>query len=191
MKAKWATVDVTAAAKANPNICDRLGFVRALQDLEGQGKVTIKATQVMNRFRLLKHAEDMDAIAPDLYKKGVAREDQEIGRLENVISWCTMDGCLAAKLAAHFGDKLQGDADKCGHCSTCKNGDKPIEAPDIGFDARLDKSATFDEKRWKAVLAVADLPKDDARLIARFALGYTSPRLTALKLTGKHAVGLL
>lgn len=160
-------------------------FISALQQLEDAKKIQIKTSQVLNRYRIHKMPEDLDALGEDLYKRAVDRENKEIARLWDVAKWATQGGCLAKKLAQHFGDSLPDGAEKCNHCSLCANNGFAIDAPGLSEDAQLDKMEKFDQAKWEKIIREPVVPKDDARLIARFALGFTSPRMTALKL-GKH-----
>ncbi|KAI9005128.1 ATP-dependent DNA helicase RecQ [Hyaloraphidium curvatum] len=183
-KAKWAIVDVDTAARQNPQH-ERYAFIGALQKLEDKVIITIRASQVMNRWRVLKDPpSDLAPLAEDLYKRALDRETKEVERLWAVVGFATGDGCLSARLARHFGDSLPEGAERCGHCSVCRDG-KPCDAPGIGGDSQMDRLEMFDDKRWKAILSDSAVPKDDARLLARFAVGFTSPRMTTLKL-GKH-----
>lgn len=186
-KAKWSTVDVDGAAKAKPELGGRFRFISALQNLEDSRKIQIKASQVMNRYRIYKMPDDVDELAGTLYRMALDRETKEIDRLHKVISWATSPGCLATKLAAHFGDALPEGKDTCGHCSACATDGQGLDAPGMSEEAALGRLEIFDHTKWNKVLAEGSVPRDDARLLARFALGFTSPRMTALKLS-KHPV---
>ena len=89
-----------------------------------------------------------------------------------------------AHLAAHFGEKLPR---LCGHCAWCLNGHQP---------ARLlpAEPGTVDEGLWEQLLGVwqdQEEPIDDARALARFACGITSPRLTQIRLSRHPLFGCL
>lgn len=87
---------------------------------------------------------------------------------------------LAHSLAQYFGSEKAVPGDSCGMCTQCTTGQGVAFNPD--YVAAVDPSAL------RAVLAACP-DRDDPRLIVRFAVGITSPRLTTLKLSSHPLFG--
>ena len=81
-------------------------------------------------------------------------------------------------LARYFGDADVVPNGKCKTCTHCTTGKAVSFTPSSG-------STVPDQAKVKAILN-ACAERDDPRLLARFAFGVTSPRLTANKLTSYH-----
>ncbi len=111
----WFKIDVDAAAR-NINT-DRDRIIRALDYLAEQGLLELKTEGVRLRYRRLKMPPELDALADKLFDRAVAREQNELARLDDVVSLVTHPGCQVSRLGAHFGEPL---ADPCGHCSSCQ-----------------------------------------------------------------------
>jgi ATP-dependent DNA helicase RecQ len=114
-KAKiWFSIDLEQASRKAASPRDRV--VRALDYLAEQGWLQLKVEGVRNRFHVLKQPADLAALAADLHRRMLKREEREIGRLQQVLGWAGHDGCQVARLCEHFGEKLDRN---CGHCSWC------------------------------------------------------------------------
>ena len=182
-KAKtWFRIDLGEAAKAID--CPRDRIVRALDYLAEQELLEVRAEGVRNRFSILRRPDDLNRLTEALFQKALEFEGREIGRIGQVIELGSHDGCQVAHLAAYFGEKLPRP---CGHCSWCLNGHQPATLPQA-------ESAVIDEGLWSQILDAwhdQDEPIDDARALARFACGITSPRLTRTRLSRHPLFGSL
>ena len=182
-KAKtWFHIDLDGAAEAIN--CPRDRIVRALDYLAEQGLLEVRAEGVRNRFSVLRLPDDFDQLTDMLFQNALELEKREVERIGQVIKLGSYDGCQVAHLAAHFGEKLPR---LCGHCAWCLNGHQP---------ARLlpAEPGTVDEGLWEQLLGVwqdQEEPIDDARALARFACGITSPRLTQIRLSRHPLFGCL
>lgn len=103
-----------------------------------------------------------------------------MARIQYVVDFVTFNGCLARKLARHFGDESSIPSEDCGTCEFCIT-KKPLKYVKVGVT-----KATIDQKKIAVVLATTDI-RDDARFLARVAFGISSPRVTKEKL-GKHKI---
>lgn len=154
------------------------------------------------RFQIVKPLPktiaEQEAIAEEMYKGMVTREEDAVVRMKKVIEFATQEECrrpslcvsillgwltiskgLSQSLAAYFGDKdVVPNLGMCQHCSYC------LTLKGALFDTTF--STVADHNRLKLVLS-ACLDRDDPRLLTRLAFGITSPRLTATRLTS-HAV---
>jgi ATP-dependent DNA helicase RecQ len=177
VKAKtWFALDLEKAAIAAGATRDRV--VSALQYLEEQRLLTLKAEGVRNRYRRLRASAKLDDLARTLHQRTLERETREIDRLRQVLELAGHDGCLVSHLGAHFGEPL---AQPCGHCSWCLNGhraaaipSRPTPAIDSGLRPRVDVL----RREQSALFA-------EPRALARFLCGLTSPRLSRARL-GSH-----
>jgi ATP-dependent DNA helicase RecQ len=85
-------------------------------------------------------------------------ERREVARIGEVLDFVESDGCLWARLAAHFGEELAGP---CGRCTFCRTGARvhlPAATPPPPFPAaaELAELATIGEPRCVARLLCAD-----------------------------------
>ena len=182
-KAKtWFHINLDETAEAID--CPRDRVVRALDYLNEQGLLEVRAEGVRNRFSILQRPDDLDQLTDALFQNALELEGREVERIGQVIDLGLHDGCQVAHLAAHFGEKLSRP---CGHCAWCLNGHQP---------ARLlpPQPGKVDERLWKQLLDVwqdRDEPIDDARSVTRFACGITSPRLTRTGLSKHPLFGCL
>ena len=182
-KAKtWFQIDLDETVEVID--CPRDRIVRALDYLAEQELLEVKVAGVRNRFSILRRPDDLDQLSDVLFQNVLELERREIERIRQVIELGSHDGCQVAHLGAHFGEKLPR---LCGHCAWCLNGHQPAELlpaePEI-----------IDEELWKQLLDVwqdQDEPIDDARSVARFACGITSPRLTQTRLSRHPLFGSL
>ncbi|EGG09818.1 uncharacterized protein MELLADRAFT_95325 [Melampsora larici-populina 98AG31] len=153
-----------------------------------------KGSQVRHRYRLLTEDGNMpgiemvDIIATQLYDEMFKREEADVGRLYEVVDLLTKDDCmsesnypmpkiilsLGIRLAAYFGDHESIPLSSCGACIYCAT----LEP--IKFDCKVETKV--DAVKAKLILDACPY-RDDARLLARIALGIASPRTTELKLT--------
>lgn len=176
-KAKtWFRIDLDETAEAID--CSRDRIVRALDYLAEQGLLEVRTEGIRNRFSILRWPDDLDQLTDTLFQNALELETREIERIGQVIELGSQDGCQVAHLTAHFGEKLPH---RCGHCSWCLNGHQPAKLTPT-------ETGTIDERLWKQLLGAwedQDEPIDDARALARFGCGLTSPRLTRTGLS-KH-----
>ncbi len=120
----WFTIDLEKAATASGATRERV--VSALQYLEEQRLLTLKAEGVRNRYRRRRTPGNLEELAQTLYQRTLEREAREIERLQQVLALAGHDGCLVSRLGEHFGEPL---AEPCGHCSWCLGGRRPVAIP--------------------------------------------------------------
>lgn len=165
---------------------ERTEAVRKLQEWNDRGAIELQPSGVINRFRILRDFPQGEAAKQDIimaiYAQIEAREESDMARVRGVIDLITSDGCLTRELARHFGDEDSIAETGCANCSFCLT-ETPIKFIE-GDKGR--RTEPIDEAKMKAILS-ATAVRDDARFLARVALGISSPRVTAEKL-GKNAV---
>ncbi len=181
-KAKtWFLLDIQGAiTRLNT---DRSRIVRAMDFLAEQGWLELKVAKVQHRYRRLKSPENVKELASELFERCLARQEQELARLQNQMELMELDGCQTNALASHFGEERDT---ACGHCNWCQD-QSPIDASPAKFpiiDSELWNRAQEFRKRYPQILA------SDAAF-ARFLCGVRTPRLTRAKLTGEALFGAL
>ncbi len=174
----WLHLDVEQAAAATGAARDRV--VRALDYLAEQRLLEVKAAGLRHRYRVLRRPPDLDALAGELHRRTQEREAREVTRLLQVLELAGHGGCQVSRLGEHFGEPLPAP---CGHCSWCLNNHTP---------ARLLPRANvaIAEEVWGQAEALRRQQPDpfaDARTLARFLCGLSSPRLARGRL-GSHAL---
>ncbi|MDZ7615469.1 MAG: ATP-dependent DNA helicase RecQ [Patescibacteria group bacterium] len=183
VKAKtWFSLDADRASRAIG--CPRDRIVRALDYLAEQQWLELKAEGVRQRYRRLRLPEDMQALAAKLHGRTLQREKSEIARLHQVLDLVRHDGCQVAALGTHFAEKRD---QPCGHCSWCLGGRKPVLVPQ-----RVEPPITPD--LWRRATAIRKEHPNvfrDARMLARFLCGVSSPALVRAKLTHHDLFGAL
>ncbi len=178
---KWVSIDPEKAANAMGSTRDRI--VKALDYLGEKSMVELGVRGVMNRYRRLRLPEDRAALAAELYRHALEREQREIGRLQQVLELIQNEGCQAAALSAHFGETLESP---CGHCSWCIGGGEKIVLPGRTHPA-IEKTV------WDRAVAVREEHQEilsSPRVFTRWLRGVTSPALTRSKLSGSLSSAL-
>ena len=182
-KAKtWFHIDLDEAGRAIGQPRDRI--VRAFDYLAEQRLIELKAEGVRQTYRRLQPPADLDALADDLHRRLVEREQRELARLDQVLALAGHDGCQTALLAGYFGEPL---AKACGHCSWCTGGRQRVPLLPR-------REVLLDESVWPRALALVREKRDvlgEPRALARFLCGLTSPRLSAARLGGHALFGAL
>merc|ERR1712060_960198 len=103
-------------------------------------------------------------------------EERMLAQIGEVTAFLAADDCKARLLMRHFGDHCPADF-RCGKCDWCESG-SALQLPE-----RL--VADVDPELWREFEQAVEqgtLPNDDARLLARVALGFNSPRIRTMKL---------
>lgn len=172
----WFHIDLDQTAAALHT--DRERIVRALDYLAEQQLLELKVEGVRHRFRRLRSPSDLAALADSLYQRTLKREARELARLRQVLDLVRHAGCQVGALGAHFGDPLDKP---CGHCSWCLAGGVAAKLPERSPPA-------IDEATWREAAAFWRANRQtvpDARALARFLCGVTSPKLSRARL-GSH-----
>jgi ATP-dependent DNA helicase RecQ len=162
---------------------ERRRVVRALEVLEEKGWVELSASDVRHRYTRLMADASAKALAAELNERFLRREEQEIARLQQVIELVTHEGCQTNALVGYFGEER---AEPCGHCTYCVTGraqrllpTEPLAALPAGLEA-------------KGLIELRQAYPDalgEARQMARFLSGLTSPALTRAKLARHELFG--
>ncbi|KZP04151.1 ATP-dependent DNA helicase [Athelia psychrophila] len=165
------TIDVVVAAESSGT--DRKDLARVINDWELQGHITTKVSQVRARYVLQKPlptaTAEIDKLANAMFARIKESEEGAVRKLRQVIDFATGDDCIAQALAEYFGDADAVPGGLCGICTFCTTGEAVTFTPQAVTSANAAKI--------RAILNACP-KRDDPRLLARFAFGITSPRLT-------------
>lgn len=169
-KKKYITIDVKHAAEKTGMEYGRIS--RICDDLVNEGHLeSCKSRKLTHRSTVKKMPDDTRAVADRIYAILVKSRNRQIFRLGQVVEYFSAQECQTLFLARHLGDKADSEG-SCGHCEYCMR----VESQPPDFKRMVDnrERKPLDERRW-ALVQLADLPRNDPYLIARFAAGISSP----------------
>lgn len=170
-KRVWFELDIEDTAKKLG--VSRVDVVRAIDRCGNDGWLELKVSDLRFRYQVLKRPENIEQLAEELHQKSLEREEQEVNRLQQALSLVTEPGCLATRLAHHFGEKLEAS---CGVCTDCRGLTEQVD-PDLD-------SEPFE---------IGQLPDElgGPRDTTRFLCGVSSPSLRRRKLHRHPGFGRL
>lgn len=182
---KWTTVDPDVVALEMGE--DRERILKALTWLEESGEIVLRPSGSRQRYRLSGGADGADAgrVAERMAVMFARREERDIGRLRQVLEFAAHPGCLTQWLLSYFGE---GGSAPCGRCESCV---RPADKPRVIPAGRTGQMTEEDVRVMQALIREQLPALRQARQIARFLCGLTSPASSRARL-GKHdAFGLL
>mgnify|MGYP002820308312 FL=1 len=141
------------------------------------GKLKATPSKAVGCFSIAKLPESLQGLTDAVYRRVKKREKDMVGKFRSFVSILHQKSCLTQSLLSHFGEAL--DEGTCGHCRWCLENSAPAMV------SRKLPEGAMDKERFDRLKSLQQLPRDDPRLLARFAVGISSPRLTMLKLS-KH-----
>lgn len=161
-------------------------IVEALQWLEAHGDIFQKPSKVRKRYRRLKDADvsGVRQLAAKMAETFEAREERDIDRLDEVVSFLKTPSCLVLRLMAYFGVL---DERACGCCSSClgegKGGSEFPErdSPELSIE---------DLQLIQKVAAERQAALRSPRQLARFFCGISSPASAGARLKRHRAFGI-
>ncbi len=177
----WFYLDIDRAVQMLST--DRGRVVRAMDFLAERGWMELKTSKVQHCYSRLKMPDDLDALAAELHGRCVRRQDQELGRLWQILDLMALNTCQTNSLAAHFGEQRD---EPCGHCHWCTE-QAPIQLAEA-------TSQPIDESIWEQALHLRSQHPGDLGTpmhLTRFLCGVRSPNLTKAKLTREELFGQL
>ncbi|KAI3324447.1 ATP-dependent DNA helicase recQ [Xylariaceae sp. AK1471] len=181
---KWCNIDVNTVT--NDTGLLRADIIRKLNEFNDKGFIRLKASGVVNRFKILKKLPSTTAqigkITDKLHSEMEDRENDAMKRFQSVCDLLTDRKCFARALTGYFGMELPDGKSKCGYCTFCFTG-KPVVLPPK-------PNPPVDMAGIRKILDICDV-RDDPRFLARIAFGIKSPRVTQLKLDKNDAFGSL
>jgi ATP-dependent DNA helicase RecQ len=180
---KWYALNPEEAANALGQ--ERRRIVRCLEVLEERGLIELKLADARQRYTRLRDDVPVDVLAGELVDRFHRREQQEVTRIQQIVSLVTHDGCQTNALVSHFGENR---AAPCGHCAYCETGEALI-LPDPQETRPI--SSAIAPRTVQMLMAKHPSALGDPRQAARFLCGLTSPALMRDKLTRHDLFGAL
>jgi ATP-dependent DNA helicase RecQ len=176
----WYALD--PAQVATRLSAERERVLRALQYLDDQGLIELRASEARLRFsRTDAGSADLGTLVGTLMDRFSRREEQEIARLQQVLGLVQEPGCQTAALVGYFGEILEAP---CGHCSSCAGTHRcelPADSPPAPIAQQLDAAS------FASLCSAHAEALGETRQQARFLCGLTSPAITQARLS-RHAL---
>lgn len=177
----WTTIEPAITAELLN--CERNHVVRELASLESHGDITLKPAGIRHAYRRVRTSDDLTGLTDRIQKLFLHREQQDLQRLQQVVSYAEEKDCLSQHLLNHFGEDHPEPCGCCGSClhppSDCVPGTPAPEltATHVGLIQSL-----LNERHG---------PLRTPRQLARFLCGLTSPAASrawaVMPDTGKRA----
>jgi ATP-dependent DNA helicase RecQ len=158
--------------------------VRALDYLEEQGLIELRASDVRHRFEWLDGAASSEALVSQLVERFARHEAREVGRVQQVLALVESPTCQVNVLTAYFGQPRQTP---CGHCGVCLAG--PVRLGE--GRQRQPIPALVVPGELAALAREHPAALNEPRQQARFLCGLGSPGLTAARLSRHPLFGVL
>jgi ATP-dependent DNA helicase RecQ len=185
----WLSFDPEALSSSLGQPRERI--IRALEVLEERGYGVLEASDVRHRFTRTAAAPELEQLVTELTARFERREAKEIERIAQVLQLVHTPSCLSNALVAHFGEQR---AHPCGHCSRCRAASLSPEQraalrkpPGVELDPHLALPPTLDRSALRALSSTHPQALGEARQLARFLCGITSPAATRARLS-RHAL---
>ncbi|MGK5093942.1 RecQ family ATP-dependent DNA helicase [Deltaproteobacteria bacterium TL4] len=117
-KTVWTLVDIQAIV--NNYATDRQRVITALEYFEEKGWIELQSEQAVEVFDIMTQAFDLEQLSEKMYHLFQKKEEHEIHRIHQMVSFFESSSCLSHLLAQYFGEHRPQE--NCGHCSVCKEG---------------------------------------------------------------------
>jgi ATP-dependent DNA helicase RecQ len=116
-----------------------------------------------------------------LFKK---KENLEIQRIHNMVSFFESDTCISKQLAGYFGEHLEKEG--CGHCSFCKSGKAVLQTT-----TELKPLSQFEFKSINSEFTHAVGERFSEVNLTKFLCGIYTPFFSKLKIKQLPYFGIL
>ncbi|MEO8184912.1 MAG: RecQ family ATP-dependent DNA helicase [Deltaproteobacteria bacterium] len=183
----WLSFDPEALASTLGQPRERI--IRALEVLEERGYGVLEASDVRHRFTRSgatpsAGAPDLEQLVAELRARFERREANEVQRIAQVLRLVHTPTCLSNALVAHFGELRDAP---CGHCSRCQAPSVSLQANAAPPEESFANALTLDRTELRALALNQPRALGDARQLARFLCGLTSPATSRARLS-RHAL---
>ncbi|MDQ6970627.1 MAG: ATP-dependent DNA helicase RecQ [Mariprofundus sp.] len=168
----WATVDIDAIASAYAN--NRARVVTALEYFNDQQYIELQSKQMTDVFEVVDSSFQTGALTKALFTAFKQKEENEINRISQMITFFESNDCISLKLAHYFGDQRQ--TEPCGHCSACSG-----NAAQLPYDLHLPPLSTLNPKAMCEALQAATGQPLSNDMLTRFLCGISTPLFTRIK----------
>ncbi len=179
---RWLTVSTREVAGEIGEDPERVR--RAIGHLEEAGDIIARPSGLRQGYRLLEPPDDIGALAGELQERFALREEQDVGRLRQVVDFAAGDTCRTQVLLDHFGETMEAG---CGVCDVCRATAQPGELPHGGQREICSEEVAA----IQALVAEHHSALRTPRQLARFLCGLTSPAISRARLGRHDAFALL
>jgi ATP-dependent DNA helicase RecQ len=163
---------------------DRERIVRALNYLDEQSLAQVRVSDSRSQYTRIKPIENITSLAQKLFSRLEQREQQDLERLHSVVALFENSECYANQLARYFGDTSNRN---CGQCSACE--DSGVKLPAATLPPKIE--SLISRESVLEVIRAHQQVFTEAREIAKFLCGLTSPKFTKFKLSKHQLLGKL
>lgn len=172
-KAKtWYTIDFDKLYQQYGG--ERARAITALDYFNEKQLIELESKQMTDVYRVLQPNFDTTTVANDLYHHFATKEQSEVERIHNMLSFFQSQQCLSQCLSNHFGDTKLNNP--CGHCSVCAGFVAQLPSqPPLPPLAHNNIQIWCDEFRAQCPIPVTNA------LLARFLCGLSVPIFTKMK----------
>ena len=171
----WWKLDLDFVTRTTGEPRERV--ITALNFLEEQGHLKLQVGGIRQGYRLKRGVPDLAPVIEKINARFIDRENRDVARLKELITFATCDGCRTKYLLTYFGESKDSN---CGHCDRCE-GQPPGRLPITHRHALGERdAATLERLRCERHHSL-----QAPRQITRFLCGLSSPQTVRERLT-KH-----
>ncbi len=178
----WTSINISNIISFYNTNRDRI--LKALEYFEEKKWLVIEAKNTIEVFEILNNGFDLDYLSEKLYQVFKEKEQHEIARIKEMLSFFESKTCLNQKLSAYFGEKIET---KCGHCSPCNQEIAQL----VKSEEKKDLSSFDFSVLIKEIKAIIPQEQLTPILITKYLCGINSPIFTKNKLTKTGNFGIL
>ena len=114
----WTYVDMPGILKSCKS--DRQRVISALEYFNEMGWIELSTKNSIDVYDIIDQSFDIKNLSDKMYKLFKSKEEIEIQRIHNMVTFFESEKCINKNLAGYFGENIVQT--NCGHCSFCKNG---------------------------------------------------------------------
>ncbi|WP_299022043.1 ATP-dependent DNA helicase RecQ [uncultured Photobacterium sp.] len=168
----WHTVDFDALWQGCQ--AERKRVVAAIDYFSEKGWIELESKQMTDVYRVPNSHFDIPEVATYLYELFQQKENSEIERITQMLSFFESNQCLSHTLASYFADT--NAPEQCGHCSVCRG-----QIAELHGSEQLPEISVNTLKAWcDPFISACPTPPSPAA-VTRFLNGITSPLNTKVK----------
>ncbi|MBN1590707.1 MAG: RecQ family ATP-dependent DNA helicase [Pirellulales bacterium] len=174
----WFSLDIEKVGRETGQPRERI--VAAIGYLEETGDLIVQAAGVRHGYQLRNRPSSLPELCDRLSQRFHQREQQDIARIQRVISYAQSESCWTRHLLAYFGEERAA----CGHCGQCEGQPPRPLAP-----ARRVPLAEREKAEVQRLFAERHESIASPRQATRFLCGLSSPATTRARLRAHPMFG--
>ncbi|OAJ95401.1 RecQ family ATP-dependent DNA helicase [Vibrio bivalvicida] len=152
---------------------ERQRAVAALDYFNEKGWIELESKLMTEVYKVITPTQNIAELSQSLWSLFKEKENSDVKRIHNLLSYFQSEQCLSSELARYFAD--YNAPSRCGHCSVCR-GDKAIlPQPNVELHNNEQLSNWLNELNHKAGENLS------LHLQAKFLCGIATPKFTKIK----------